>query len=150
MNPAHRDFYQKLREQVDMGAEKVNAKYGKQIASWILLLPDLFALCVRLTFDSRVSFQSKGILGVAALYMISPIDLLPEALLGPLGLVDDLAFVVLALQKMKESQSDPNILREFWAGHGDIIVLIEDIASKLGTFIDKKILAKIRQKLGGT
>ena len=32
-------------------------------------------------------------MGAAALYLISPIDLVPEAILGPLGLVDDAGVV---------------------------------------------------------
>ncbi len=34
------------------------------------------------------------VLGVMFLYVVSPIDLLPEAVLGPIGLIDDLAVVV--------------------------------------------------------
>ena len=147
MHPSHRDFYQKLRDRVNAQAEKVSAKYGKKVAGWVLLLPDLFALCVRLTFDPRVSFASKGLLGVAVLYLISPIDLLPDGLLTPLGLIDDFAFVILALHKMKESQTDPDILRELWAGDGDIIELIDDVAGKLSDFVDKKVIARIRKVL---
>jgi uncharacterized membrane protein YkvA (DUF1232 family) len=41
--------------------------------------------------------------GRAALYLVSPIDLVPEAILGPLGLVDDagvVAAVVLFVYKL--------------------------------------------------
>lgn len=34
------------------------------------------------------------ILGVAVLYVISPIDLLPEAVLGPFGFIDDILVVL--------------------------------------------------------
>ncbi len=42
-------------------------------------------------------------MGGAAIYLISPVDLVPEALLGPLGLVDDtgaVAAVVLLVYKL--------------------------------------------------
>jgi uncharacterized membrane protein YkvA (DUF1232 family) len=42
-------------------------------------------------------------MGGAALYLISPVDLVPEAILGPLGLVDDagaVAAVVLLVYKL--------------------------------------------------
>ncbi|OOF69929.1 DUF1232 domain-containing protein [Rodentibacter caecimuris] len=32
------------------------------------------------------------------IYLLSPVDILPEALLGPLGLVDDIAAVMLLIQ----------------------------------------------------
>lgn len=39
----------------------------------------------------RYRIPPRGLfaMGAAAVYLISPIDLLPEAILGPLGLVDD-------------------------------------------------------------
>jgi uncharacterized membrane protein YkvA (DUF1232 family) len=52
----------------------------------------------RLMLDRRVPAWQKAIPIAAALYAISPIDLVPEALLGPLGIADDLVIVVLALR----------------------------------------------------
>jgi uncharacterized membrane protein YkvA (DUF1232 family) len=39
----------------------------------------------------RFRLPPRGLfaMGAAAIYLISPIDLLPEAILGPLGLIDD-------------------------------------------------------------
>ncbi|MFN8424349.1 MAG: DUF1232 domain-containing protein [Anaerolineae bacterium] len=51
----------------------------------------------RLMLDRRVPAWQKAIPIAAALYAISPIDLVPEALLG-LGIADDLVIVVLALR----------------------------------------------------
>lgn len=52
----------------------------------------------RLLLDRRVPAWQKAIPVAAALYAISPIDLVPEAFLGPFGIVDDLVVVVLALR----------------------------------------------------
>jgi len=49
-------------------------------------------------------------MGGAALYLISPIDLIPEAVLGPLGLVDDagvVAAVVLFVYKLTGLRPSP-------------------------------------------
>jgi uncharacterized membrane protein YkvA (DUF1232 family) len=46
-------------------------------------------------------------MGGAALYLISPIDLVPEAILGPLSLVDDagvVAAVVLFVYKLVQAR----------------------------------------------
>ena len=53
----------------------------------------------------RYRIPPRGLvaMGGAALYLISPIDLIPEAILGPLGLVDDagvVAAVVLFVYKL--------------------------------------------------
>ncbi len=44
----------------------------------------------------RYRIPPRGLfaMGGAALYLISPIDLVPEAILGPLGLVDDAGVLV--------------------------------------------------------
>ena len=44
----------------------------------------------------RYRIPPRGLvaMGGAALYLISPIDLVPEAVLGPLGLVDDAGVTV--------------------------------------------------------
>ena len=44
----------------------------------------------------RYPIPPRGLfaMGAAAVYLISPIDLLPEAILGPLGLVDDAGVLV--------------------------------------------------------
>jgi uncharacterized membrane protein YkvA (DUF1232 family) len=53
----------------------------------------------------RYRIPPRGLvaMGAAALYLISPIDLVPEAVLGPLGLLDDagaVAAVVLFVYKL--------------------------------------------------
>lgn len=67
--------------------------------------PDLLArlwnnliLSVRLMLDERVSGRAKLIPLLALLYMISPIDLIPEIAFGPLGVVDDMGVLLIALQ----------------------------------------------------
>ena len=66
--------------------------------------PDLLArliqnigLAGRLFIDRRVSVQAKLIPVVMVLYMISPIDLVPDFLL-PFGIVDDLGAFIVGLQ----------------------------------------------------
>jgi len=46
----------------------------------------------------RYRIPPRGLfaMGAAAVYLISPIDLVPEAILGPLGLVDDAGVLVAA------------------------------------------------------
>lgn len=66
--------------------------------SFISGLIDDVMLAYRLMLDSEVPSYLKLIpVGVLA-YLISPIDLLPEALLGPLGLADDPLAVLVGLK----------------------------------------------------
>ena len=50
----------------------------------------------RLLIDPRVSFLPKLIIPAAAIYVISPIDLIPDVILG-LGQLDDIGVVILAI-----------------------------------------------------
>jgi uncharacterized membrane protein YkvA (DUF1232 family) len=76
---------------------------------WILgVLALLLTLAVGyLMWRYRVPPRGLVAVGGAALYLISPIDLVPEAILGPLGLVDDagvVAAVVLFVYKLVKAR----------------------------------------------
>ena len=51
----------------------------------------------QLFWDSRVDPVRKLIPLGAIAYLLSPIDLLPELALGPIGVIDDVGLVILAL-----------------------------------------------------
>ena len=64
-----------------------------------ILIVGVLALLVTLVVGYvmwRYRIPPRGLvaMGGAALYLISPIDLVPEAILGPLGLVDDAGVTV--------------------------------------------------------
>jgi uncharacterized membrane protein YkvA (DUF1232 family) len=69
------------------------------------------ALVWRLFTDERVSWGVKMIPVLTALYVLSPVDLLPEMVAGPVGGIDDLAAVLLGLNLFIEL-SPPEIVRE--------------------------------------
>ncbi len=68
--------------------------------SWLRLvrrLPHLrhiVRLIWRLVRDGRVPMYLKGMLGLAIIYVLSPLDLIPEGVALAFGLVDDLAIMI--------------------------------------------------------
>ena len=60
------------------------------------LISDLI-LVIRLMFDRRVSSTAKLIPLVLLVYVISPVDLIPDMFV-PLGIVDDITLLVIGLQ----------------------------------------------------
>jgi uncharacterized membrane protein YkvA (DUF1232 family) len=54
-------------------------------------------LAVRLVRDSAVPLSTKGLLLLAALYLLSPVDLLPD-LFPVMGQLDDLLVAILAIE----------------------------------------------------
>lgn len=103
--------------------------------------PDLLArlfndmsLAWRLIFDRRVSGGAKMIPLAMIVYILSPIDLIPDILL-PFGIVDDLTAFLLGLQLFIRS-APPGVVDEYRAGkpkrreniaaqHGDHPQIIE-------------------------
>ena len=64
--------------------------------------PTYGRLLLTLLRDERIPIAHKAILGLAAAYLVSPVDLIPEAL-PILGALDDVAVVLLALDVFLDS-----------------------------------------------
>lgn len=115
----HHDSYLSLREKV-MGYLKTPDGQAHKYSDYVLMLPDFFYLLYNLAMDKEVDSSEKVKLGVALAYFVSPIDVLPEGLFGPLGLVDDLAVAAAVLNSVMNS-IDPEIIRRHWVGSGDAL-----------------------------
>jgi uncharacterized membrane protein YkvA (DUF1232 family) len=123
LNARERRFYDRLRASV------VDWRPGSHsgLGDLLFLLPDLTVLLIRLTRDSRVPLGAKILAGAGVAYVLSPVDLLPEALLGPVGLIDDLLIVSAVLSRLLESVH-PDLIRAHWSGHGDALDAIQRVA----------------------
>jgi uncharacterized membrane protein YkvA (DUF1232 family) len=124
IDPQHDDFYQDFRRKVRAWLE--GKGQGYKYADILLVGPDLFHLLCRLILDPRVSVSQKAKLATTIAYFVSPIDLLPEALMGPVGYIDDIALSAYVLNGLLKSTS-PSVLREHWAGEGDVLVVLERV-----------------------
>ena len=141
MNKEQSDFYLNLRKKITVFLEKKNTPY----ADMLLLAPDLFHLLVKLTMDERVPSKEKAkFIGVIA-YFISPIDLLPEFLLGPIGYLDDIALTAYVLNNYI-NKTDAQIVRELWAGDQDILSSIKNVMAVADKAIGSGLWKKIRSK----
>lgn len=78
-------------------------------------LPELAVFLARGMVSSRVSGQTKAQLALTVLYAASPLDLLPELLLGNWGLVDDVLVVVVAIDRLL-NREDPEVVKQLWPG----------------------------------
>jgi uncharacterized membrane protein YkvA (DUF1232 family) len=119
------EFYHRLRQTVRIWAGREHTKTSRY-ADYILASPDLFMLMVRLARDERVSRMNKARMAGAIAYFINPLDLVPEAVLGPAGLVDDVALAAYVLRQALET-TDPAVVRGHWEGNADILDLIRHI-----------------------
>ena len=120
----HEDFYQLLRARIASWLESKGK--GFKHAQILLLAPDLFHLLARLVLDRRIPSSEKATLGAAIAYFISPIDVLPEALLGPAGYVDDVALAAFVLSRLINAGHGA-VAKELWAGDEDLLEAIRRV-----------------------
>ena len=96
----------------------------------VFLLPDLTVLLSRLLRDERVPLVSKAVAMGGLVYVVSPIDVLPALLLGPIGLVDDLVVVAACLSGIL-NRVHPDVVRFHWSGQGDALDAISAVTERV-------------------
>lgn len=117
-------------------------RYGpEKLADGILLVPDLLALVIRLMTDSRVPLLYRAQLLLASVYVLSPVDIVPEVFLGAVGLADDAVVMSIVIMRLLQGAKDINasVLRELWPGHTDIVKAIHDIVDNSDDLINSKL-----------
>jgi len=139
-----RRFYDRLRDSIHEFARN-RGVIGKT-AEYLMLVPDMFMLLWRLTTDSRVSGKNKVLLGSGVAYFVLPFDLIPEAIVGPIGYLDDLVFAVYVLSRVL-NDTDPAILREHWSGEGDVLDKIRKVLSAADTLVATNVSTRLKKML---
>jgi uncharacterized membrane protein YkvA (DUF1232 family) len=142
LNPRERRLYDRFREQLSgLGESAGSAR------DLLLLLPDLAVLLLRLLRDPRVSYGDKAVALFGLGYVLSPIDLLPALLLGPVGLLDDL-FVVAATLSRLLNHVHPDVVRSHWPGRGDALDAIQRVTRWAETFVTQRVQGFVKNLLG--
>jgi len=136
------DFYQQMRDSIRTWLKGKGANY--QFAKYLLAAPDLFHLLCKLALDKQVPVAEKAKLAGAIAYFISPFDLLPEALVGPLGYIDDVAVAAWVLHGLV-NKTNPEIVRRHWAGDGDVLDLVQQIIHLADEMVGSGLWARIRK-----
>jgi len=103
----------------------------------LLFIPRLLLLLFRLLRDKRVSSTDKAILAGAIIYVISPIDFIPD-FIPFIGQVDDIYLVALAVLRLI-NRSGESVVAQHWDGDINIRELAETIVSLAVFFLPKKV-----------
>ncbi len=91
----------------------------------LMLIPNFLKLLYRLFKDRRVPLAEKALLVGVIIYVISPLDFIPDVI-PFIGQVDDLYLIALAVLRLLSRTSDA-VLSEHWDGAGNLIALVEKI-----------------------
>jgi len=86
------------------------------------LIPNFLKLLYRLFKDPRAPLAEKALLAGTIIYVVSPLDFIPD-LIPFIGQVDDLYLVALVVLRLL-SRTDGKVLREHWDGGSDLAALV--------------------------
>jgi uncharacterized membrane protein YkvA (DUF1232 family) len=103
----------------------VPATGRERLGQYARFIPAFAALVYRLMKDPRVPARAKATLVLAAGYVASPIDFVPDWILG-LGRFDDLIVAAFALDQILNRVPE-HIVLEHWDGDEDVLEIVREI-----------------------
>jgi uncharacterized membrane protein YkvA (DUF1232 family) len=109
------------------------------------LAPDLFHLLCKLMLEKDIPKAKKVKLAGVIAYFILPVDLLPEALFGPVGYLDDIALTAYVLNDII-NDVNPEIVTRNWAGEREILNLVKTILVNSDKMVGSGLWRKIRKR----
>ena len=115
----------------------------KRLRELLLFVPKLMKLLYDLLKDPRVSRADKAILAGVIMYVIVPIDVIPD-FVPFVGMVDDSYLIAISLLRLL-NRADRQVVVEHWKGDIDIKQLVENIANIAAYFMP----ARMRNALHG-
>ena len=114
----YRGFYEALQEDV--------LSYRGEFDRAIVLAPEFFRLMTNLLEDSRTTRECKVLINAAIAYFVAPFDVIPEAVYGPYGYVDDL-FLCCYVAKKLTGMVSPEMLEQNWEGEMPLTEVVEEV-----------------------
>jgi uncharacterized membrane protein YkvA (DUF1232 family) len=123
--------------------ERIGVKI--RMKSFLMFLPNMVILLSRLLRDARVPIAEKALFVAAIVYVISPLDFIPDVF-PFIGQVDDIYVVALVLLRLL-NRTDEDVVRQHWSGGGDIVSLANSIASIAPKFLPKRVSRVIESRV---
>ena len=108
-----------------------------RMGNFLMFLPNMVKLLGGLLKDARVPTAEKALFLAAIVYVISPIDFIPD-IFPFIGQVDDIYVVALTLLRLV-NRSDATVVREHWKGGGDVVSLADSIAGIAPMILPKRV-----------
>jgi uncharacterized membrane protein YkvA (DUF1232 family) len=111
----------------------------------LLFIPNLLWLLFGLLRDERVSRADKAILAGTILYVISPLDIIPD-FIPFIGQVDDIYLIAISLMRLL-NRAEGDVVRDHWKGSIDIKELVTSISLAAEYFLPRKIRNVLRGRI---
>ncbi len=126
--------------------QKIKKREAKgRMKNVLMFLPNMFTLLGRLIRDSRVPIAEKTLFAAAIVYVIMPLDFIPD-IIPFIGQVDDVYLVALTLLRLI-NRTEESVVRELWKGGGDIVSLANSAASLAPMLLPKRVSRVLSSKV---
>lgn len=119
-------FYETLVEQIK--------EYKGKKEEIIELTPELFKLMTNLLEDHRIPKKAKPLINAAIAYFVTPYDVVPEEVYGPIAFMDDIFICLYVIKKLKDI-IDEQLLEDNWDGVEQIMDIVDDIYLSVEKYI---------------
>ncbi|MEM6794380.1 MAG: DUF1232 domain-containing protein [Acidobacteriota bacterium] len=139
-------FYDRLRARIAAFIDSKAGSLAPATTSALLLIPDVFVLLMRLALDKEVPKSSRMLIGSALAYFVLPLDILPEAILGPTGYMDDLVLALAVLAQAFSRDLEPWAER-YWSGSRPLRRVVADILDTSHHLLGADVHGKLRSSL---
>jgi uncharacterized membrane protein YkvA (DUF1232 family) len=91
-------------------------------------IPAFGKLLFRLLGDGRVSLLDRALFGATLVYLFTPVDLVPDWIVG-FGQLDDLLLVLFTVDRLLY-RTDPDLLLEHWEGDPATLLTLRDLLDR--------------------
>jgi uncharacterized membrane protein YkvA (DUF1232 family) len=108
-----------------------------KMKDYLLFIPNLLKLLLDLLRDARISSADKAIVAGTILYVISPIDVIPD-FIPFIGLVDDAYLIAISVLRLV-NRADHSVVLSHWKGSHDIKELVTNISKVASFFLPDRI-----------
>jgi len=139
-------FYDRLRQRLTDGAQSRAGKAGRTVSEVLLLAPDLFILLARLSLDAQVPAAARRFIVGATVYFIMPVDLLPEAFVGPAGYLEDVVLAAALLSVALGPELEP-LGERYWNGSRRLRVVLRDVADVAFNVLGENLYYRLQRLL---
>jgi uncharacterized membrane protein YkvA (DUF1232 family) len=122
-----------------------NRKTKQKMRELLLFIPNLMGLLIGLLRDERVSQADKAILAGIIMYVIVPIDIIPD-FIPFIGQVDDSYLLAISILRLL-NRADRRVIMDHWKGQRDIKELVASIARIAEFFLPKPVKNVLRGRI---
>ena len=117
----------------------------KKMRELLLFVPNLLGLLLGLLKDPRVSKSDKAILAGIIMYVIVPLDVIPD-FIPFIGQVDDAYLLAISILRLL-NRADRRVVLDHWRGGTDIKDLVDNISKVAEFFLPKRVKNVLRGKI---